>query len=219
MILNRYEKVLMNNPVRAAFQRDVEAQILLSMGGRLDNRLALEIGCGRGVGMEIILDKFNAAHVDGFDLDPDMVRLAEERLASRGAAARVWQGDAESITASDGFYDAVFNFGIIHHVPNWRKALSEVFRVLKPGGKFYIEEVLSGLIDNPLARKYLDHPLADRFNFDDLWNGLSDAGFRVVASRKFFGLVAWYLAVKPKDAPAAEGVVEASVSEKCWFDQ
>ena len=38
----------------------------------------------------------------------------------------------------------MFDFGIIHHVPQWRRALAEVARVLKPGGRFYAEEVLRG---------------------------------------------------------------------------
>ena len=60
MRLNRLEFALMNNPVRAAIQRHVEAPQLLRMGGPMAGGLALEIGCGRGFGAELILDVFKA---------------------------------------------------------------------------------------------------------------------------------------------------------------
>src|SRR5688500_19029410 len=107
MLLNRVEKLMMNNPVRASLQRQFEAKRLLAMGGDVRGGRALEIGCGRGVGTEIILEVFGASHVDAFDLDPDMVGRARARLASYGDRVRLWTGDAEHIEASDGAYDAV----------------------------------------------------------------------------------------------------------------
>jgi len=67
MLLSRIEK---NNPVLVAVQRRFEAQQFLKMGGRMSGGAALEVGCGRGVGAEIILDLFGAHGVDAFDLDP-----------------------------------------------------------------------------------------------------------------------------------------------------
>lgn len=58
MLLNKAEKLLMNNPVRAAVQRHYEAKQLCDLGGVMDGGRALEIGCGRGVGTEIIVDRF-----------------------------------------------------------------------------------------------------------------------------------------------------------------
>jgi hypothetical protein len=135
MLLNAVEKALMNNPVRAAIQRGLEARQLLDMGGPVTGGFALEMGCGRGVGTELLFDRFGVARVDAFDLDPHMVALATQRLQAR--AARVFVGDAARIDAADATYDAVFDFAIIHHVPDWREAIGEAFRVLKPGGRFY----------------------------------------------------------------------------------
>lgn len=142
MLLNRVEKALMNNPLRAALQRHYEAPLLERLGGRLPGKRALEIGCGRGIGTEIILRRFAAAEVHAFDLDPDMVERARRRLAHAAPGrVKLWAGDATRIAAPDAAYDAVFDFGIIHHVPDWRAAVSEVRRVLKPGGRFFFEEV------------------------------------------------------------------------------
>lgn len=196
MLLNRAEKLMMNNPVRAAVQRAVEAPRLLAMGGRMRGGRALEIGCGRGVGTELILERFGADRVDAFDLDPDMVARARRRLASYGDRVRLWTGDAERIDAEDGTYDAVFDFGIVHHIPRWRAALGEVHRVLRPGGTFVGEEVLRAFILHPVWRRVLDHPLEDRFDADELRRGLEHAGFRVREVRALLDSFAWFIAEK-----------------------
>jgi ubiquinone/menaquinone biosynthesis C-methylase UbiE len=196
MLLNAIEKALMNNPMRAAIQGRVEVPRLLSLGGPMRKGRALEIGCGRGVGAGLILDRFGAECVDAFDLDPDMVALARERLACRGDRVRLWVGDAERIEADSDTYDAVFDFGIVHHIPRWRDALGEVARVLKPGGRFYAEEVLARFILHPLWRRILEHPLHDRFDRLGFAEGLRSAGLEVVDSSEMLGWFAWYVADK-----------------------
>jgi ubiquinone/menaquinone biosynthesis C-methylase UbiE len=186
----------MNNPVRALVQRRFEARRLLAMGGRMAGGRALEVGCGRGVGAEIILDVFGAGRVDAFDLDPDMVERAKRRLERYGDRVRLWTGDAEKISAASASYDAVFDFGIVHHVPRWREALSEIHRVLRPGGTFYAEEVLRAFILHPLWRRVLEHPLEDRFDAGEFRRALETTGFRVRAERELFGHFAWFVAEK-----------------------
>ena len=197
MRLNWLEQLAMNNPVQAAIQRGVEAKRLLAMGGPMSGGEALEIGCGRGVGVEIILEQFGADRVDAFDLDPHMVTLAQRRARPWGKRVGVWTGDVTAVPALDNHYDAVFDFGIIHHVPVWRDALTEVHRVLKPGGRLYAEEVLDGFLLHPLVRRLTDHPLDDRFNHDRFRDALVAGGFRVIASRQLLGSLAWFIADKP----------------------
>ncbi|MBI3185125.1 MAG: class I SAM-dependent methyltransferase [Myxococcales bacterium] len=198
MLLNRIEKALMNNPVRAAVQRSVEAKRLLEMGGRMSGGRALEVGCGRGVGAQVILEQFGAEKVDAFDLDPSMVELARRRLARFGDRARVFVGDAARIDAADATYDAVFDFGIIHHIPAWREAMGEIFRVLKPGGKLYAEEVLRAFLAAPLMRRLFEHPREDRFDHAEFRAELERRGFRLLASRELAGLFGWYVAERPR---------------------
>ena len=197
MLLNRVEKALMNNPVRSLLQRHVEAGQLIKLGGTMKGGRALEVGCGRGVGTRLVLDRFGAESVDAFDLDPHMVELARARLAGDADRVRLWVGDVEHIDAPSSTYDAAFDFAIIHHVPRWRDALREIHRVLKPGARFYAEEVLAAFIDNPLWRALLEHPQDDRFDRAELIDGLRSAGFQIVASKELWGQFAWVVADKP----------------------
>jgi ubiquinone/menaquinone biosynthesis C-methylase UbiE len=156
----------------------------------------LEIGCGRGVGTELLLDVFGAARVDAFDLDPDMVAPATQRLAPHGDRVRLWVGDATAIDAPDAHYGAVFDFGIIHHVPTWRDAIGEVRRVLRPGGRFFAEEMLADFIYHPVWRRLLEHPMHDRFDATIFREALEAEGLRVMAERALLNQAAWWVAEK-----------------------
>lgn len=208
MLLNRLEFALTNSPIRAALQRYVEAPRLLQMGGAMNGGAALELGCGRGVGAELILRRFGAARVAGFDLDPRMVRRAQRRLRRHGDRARFWVGDATSIAAPDDEYAAVFDFAIVHHIPNWRAAVAEVGRVLAPGGRFYAEEVLASAVRR--SRHFLAHPQADRFDAAQFEAALAAAGLRAVTRRELGQSFAWFVAMKPAAAPDARQELEAA---------
>ena len=194
MILNELEFLLMNNPVRAFLQKHFEGPRLAAMGGTMARGYALEIGCGRGVGTEIILDQFGARRVDAVDLDPRMIKRAQKRLAGR--PARLWVADATRLEVDDSLYDAVFDFGIIHHILDWRKALREVWRVLKPGGHFYAEEALRDLISQRVCRALFDHPWADPFDHEQFIAALGQTGFRVLAHQQIWNRFGWYVAQK-----------------------
>jgi ubiquinone/menaquinone biosynthesis C-methylase UbiE len=196
--LNFLEKAFVNSPVRAVVQRCHTARRFVRLSGEVAaGERALETGCGRGLGAEIILDRFGAGEVHGFDLDPGMVRLAKRRMASRGDRARFWVGTATAIPAPDAFYDQVFDFGIIHHVIRWREAVREVCRVLKPGGRFYVEEYLKDFICHPVWRTLLEHPQEDRFTAADFIAALEASGFRVIGSEERFRTVGYFVAEKP----------------------
>ncbi|HMQ05602.1 MAG TPA: class I SAM-dependent methyltransferase [Pyrinomonadaceae bacterium] len=180
MKLNAVEKLLMNNPLRAYVQRHHEAAMFERFGGKTNGQKVLEIGCGRGVGTEIILERFGAAEVDAFDLDPDMIRRASTRLNDYPLSRlRLTVGDAEAIPAPDATYDAVFDFGIIHHIPVWQNSIKEVARVLKPGGKFYFEEVTQKALDRWFYRTLLQHPKENRFSGEHFIAELEKNGIEV----------------------------------------
>jgi ubiquinone/menaquinone biosynthesis C-methylase UbiE len=117
------------------------------------------------VGTEIIFERLGAREVVAFDLDPAMVDLARKRLAAYPPERLALSvGDVTMIRARDDSFDAVVDFGIIHHVADWRAALAEIRRVLRPGGRFYFLEVTRQALERLVFRRFLEHPPEDRFN-------------------------------------------------------
>jgi ubiquinone/menaquinone biosynthesis C-methylase UbiE len=167
--LNTVERWAMNNPIRAVHQRTREAAWFADLSrGKLKGADVLEVGCGRGVGIEVLLDRLGARRVTAFDLDAAMVQRAQRRLRRRSAdRVRLSTGDATEIAHPAASFDAVVDFGIIHHVPHWQQAVGEISRVLRPGGLLLFEEVPRHVLDSWVLRTFTDHPRTNRFEADE----------------------------------------------------
>ena len=206
MRLNRVETVLMNNPVRSYVQWHYEAPLLERLGGQTTDLDVVEIGCGRGVGTEIILDRFAARQVFAFDFDPRMAAQARVRLAHFSPQrVQISVADAAAIPAADASFDAAFDFGAIHHVPDWRTVVSEVRRVLRPGGRFFFEEVTRQALNRWAYRTFLEHPADDRFTGDEFIAELERRQLRVGRNHLYrvFGDFVFGVALLPSPLPLA----------------
>src|SRR4030095_11067046 len=101
----------MNNAIRSLGQH-YAASWLERLGGRGEGGRALEVGCGRGGGGRVILERVGAAAVEALDLDPKMIERARRRLANYGPArVQLSVGDVTSIKAGDATVAALFDFG------------------------------------------------------------------------------------------------------------
>ncbi len=90
----------------------------------------LDLGCGTGINFEI-LRKFGK--VEGIDCSPEALKFCQRR-----GITEVRQGDVENLTIPENSYDAVTAFDILEHLKNDEKAIENVYRVLKPGGIFFL---------------------------------------------------------------------------------
>ena len=180
MLLNTLEYWAMNNPLRGFVQRHYEAPRLKRLcRGSTDS--VLEIGCGQGAGAAIIDDLFGPRRYVGIDLDPKMVRRARKR-ARVPADAEFLEGDVSSLEFPDADFDLVVDFGIVHHVPNWRDALSEVHRVLKVGGEFLFEDLSVETWERGIGipfKRLTDHPYEQMFTKREFVGALEALGFDV----------------------------------------
>ncbi len=176
MKLNWAERCAVNNPFRVWEQR-IEIRKLKAMMSLKPGSTALEVGCGRGAGAAILVREFQLSRLYAMDLDIRMVRMAHRGPAVRKEReARLFVGDVSCLPLDPGSVDAVFGFGVLHHVVDWRAALGEIARVLKPDGAYYIEELYPALYQNFIARKIFFHPPKDRFLSHDLREELKQAG-------------------------------------------
>ena len=159
MKLNLVEILLVNNPARGLVQRCYEGPLLRKLGGRLDGGRVLDVGCGRGVGVQILLEQFGAGQVHGLDLDPLQIRRARKRFAGKFEGRVVLAvGSVDKLPFPNEYFDAVFDFGMLHHVVDWQAGVAEIRRVLKPSGLFFFEEVTREALNRWLYRTFLDHP-------------------------------------------------------------
>lgn len=99
------------------------------------------------MGSGLAVDSFIAAartgetgKVVGLDLSKSEVIHANKRAEARGIANRVSfiQGDMEKMTLDSDTFDCVISNGAFCLAPNKKAAFSEIFRVLKPGGRFSV---------------------------------------------------------------------------------
>jgi ubiquinone/menaquinone biosynthesis C-methylase UbiE len=189
MKLNRTETLLVNNPFRALSQRYFEAPLFRRMAGSLEGARVLEIGCGRGAGVDALLCQLNAARVYAIDLDWAQIRRAQKRLAHESYRVTLAIADAERLPFPAASFDAVADFGILHHVPGWRSAVAEIARVLKPGGRFLFGELTAAALNRRIYKLLLEHPETNRFSEADFVAELTAHGMRLMAGprRVLFG--------------------------------
>lgn len=174
MKLNRMERWVVNNPLRVLEQR-IQVGWMKKRHPLLPGGTYLELGCGRGAGARLILDAFGPSRLYATDLDIRMVQRAKIYLASsEHEKITLMAADAFSLPFAPASFDAVFDFGVLHHVVDWRGAVKEIARVLKTGGAFFLEELYPALYQNAITKRFLLHPEEDRFYREDLWQELKE---------------------------------------------
>jgi ubiquinone/menaquinone biosynthesis C-methylase UbiE len=93
----------------------------------------LEIGCGLGTdGAQFARA---GAIYTGVDLTEAAIELARRRFELESLAGEFRVADAENLEFPDENFDLVYSHGVLHHTPDTRRAVREVHRVLRPGGR------------------------------------------------------------------------------------
>lgn len=100
-------------------------------GGRV-----LEIGVGLGTDLKQFAR--TGAECFGVDITDTHLELTRRNFELEGLPVDLRKADATHLPFPDGYFDCVYSFGVIHHIPDVAAVLDEVFRVLKPGGVFQV---------------------------------------------------------------------------------
>jgi ubiquinone/menaquinone biosynthesis C-methylase UbiE len=112
----------------------------------------LDAGCGAG--HTALAFAPHAAQVVAYDLTPSMLEQVEELAAERRVSSVVArEGDVEHLPFADGEFDLVVSRYSAHHWGNPAAALREFRRVLKPGGRFILSDIVAQ--DVPVIDTYL----------------------------------------------------------------
>lgn len=123
---------------------------MLEMMGDRSGKQVLEYGCGEGWITQDLAR--SGAHVSAFDISAEAVRRTREVVDAAGFAhrCRIAKMGAERLEYADASFDLSVGFAILHHL-DLEPAITELHRVLKPGGVAYFAEPLGG---NPLINLY-----------------------------------------------------------------
>ena len=144
----------------------------------------LEIGGGSGVMAEAMARRFPDARITTTDIDPAMVQAARRRL--RQVPNTIAQeADTTSLPFSDASFDHVVSFLMLHHVIEWRQALQEAGRVLRPGGSLHGYD----LTDSPVTRAihWADRSPYQMIAAREFQPALNELDYESVSVRRSFG--------------------------------
>jgi len=127
---------------------------------RLRGKHLLEIGCGMGFDSAEFLER--GVRVTATDLTPTAVELTRKHFEARGLDPEdVRIADVLALDFADETFDAVWANGVVHHTGDCRKAIAEIRRVLKPGGRAIISNFYRRpswmLLISRLGRENIEH--------------------------------------------------------------
>lgn len=103
----------------------------------------LEVGCGVGFTTAYLVEQIGC-RVTAVDLTPRMIERAQERALRRGIADRTTfrQADAQDLPFEDDLFDVAIAESVLSFAPSKERALSEMVRVTRPGGRVAITEAI-----------------------------------------------------------------------------
>jgi len=159
----------------------------------------IDVGCGNGAFSDLLFEQAAPAHVSGIDPSEAQLVYARQRLVGR--PAEFCLGDAMELPFTDGCFDCAVMALVIFFVPDPAKGVSEMARVVRPGGlvSAYAWDIMGGGLPQETVRQELSRigvalPLprsAEAANLDQLerlWGGagLTDVVTRQITVQRHF---------------------------------
>jgi ubiquinone/menaquinone biosynthesis C-methylase UbiE len=165
----------------------------------------LDVGCGTGLFAARMKAALPDAEVCGVDLVPDMLARGKPRWQYHAGQVFPIQGDSERLPFASGSFDFVTCANSFHHYPHQDRAVQEMHRVLRPGGRLMI---IDGYRDAPygwfiydvcvaLREGEVHHASAQRFR-----ELMTRAGLQAIAQKVHRGFAPFLL---------SEGIVPQSI--------
>lgn len=117
----------------------LEQQLLFELLGPVADKTLLDVGCGDGELASKLARR--GAIVTGLDADPAMIAAARRRAGVEGTQLQLVEGQAEKLPFDDAVFDRIVAVTVLCFVRDAERAITEMARVLKPGGLLVIGEL------------------------------------------------------------------------------
>lgn len=127
--LPEIDEILEHEPDPAFARR---ARIILKNLNLSDREKILEVGCGRGFYLKILIDTLPHLDITGIDLNEKYLSVAKGFINNN--KVKLVKVDATNLPFKNKTFDRIIATEILEHIPNDQKAISEMYRVLKPDG-------------------------------------------------------------------------------------
>lgn len=201
-----------------------QAQLLMNdqLAKKLDlpkGAVVLDAGCGEG-GVAMYLTKKHRLKVHGIDLLDFNIKQARENAASSGIDPDLFkEGTYMKLPYADNTFDGVYTMETLVHAPDYRVAMKEFHRVLKPGGKLVLFEYTitppaettnkAGLAAIRKINEYAAMPAFNEFEHNTFKNKLTEAGFNQVEETEITDRMQPMLAYFAKKARIPYSIIKA----------
>jgi ubiquinone/menaquinone biosynthesis C-methylase UbiE len=181
MKLSDVEFRAMNTWWRRWGQKNFELPLFRRLGLEIKGKDVLEIGCGNGYG-GFLLNQLQPRSYVGLDAMEEQIEIARRTYPQYQFLVQDAMDLSQFPAASK---DVIVIFGVLHHIPEWRRVIDEIARVLKPNGSLFLEEPRGmdirlfdflfrwGHPDSDFGLKTMEAYLKSRgFQFDKRWTPL-----------------------------------------------
>lgn len=127
-------------------------------------RELLDVGCGTGPMIELLLKEFPENHYTGVDLTPQMIKVAQDKKLSN---TKFLVGDSENLPFNENTFDVLVCTNSFHHYPHPQTFVAEAARVLKTGGRLVLRDYTSNQFMLWLMN-HIEMPLAHLMGHGDV---------------------------------------------------
>ena len=151
----------------------------------------LDIGCGWGLSLQLLHDRFRPQRLVAINVDARMTAAARAEAIRQGLTVEFQTTTGSQLRLPDRSIDLVFCHQTFHHVVDQEDTLREIYRVLKPGGVLLFAESTRKFIFSWIIRLLFRHPMNAQRTAAEYLHMIRRAGFTVAPGSIAYPYLWW----------------------------